>query len=530
MTGVSRYLTAKSAVEQMGRAEKTHDSLLATAESNRGIKEGELAIKKAEHEAEVKLNADTQVLLNQLAGGGGSGGGPLANQPGAPMTAKSNAALLSPPAPTMYGFSEPSGPLPGTPGSPSAPGQRGGANIDPQRQEQLLARLNAINPDVGEKVSKQMKDRADREKVQKENTAEAFTQQAKSIRDGGMAEEDEMEYLNTLFASGVQNGVLKPEDADRLSDSYQQGGREAFWKAASPYMDGEDGAKDASPVFANYTRVSDGQVVLMNKNNPRDEAELSIPGKYILAASKSEVKTGSPNDWNKASATQASKLLDYRSSTMNYISRGNAILKNLHENPHSNDLLGLLGRMGTNFIQDATSLAGLSGESSWKADFSEDDPYDATGTIKLLKELGIPEGIMQSQIQALAYMQAKMNDRGGRVTDADFKTALRILGANNSDPDIFAGVLREQMMEGAKAYRMDHQNREDQPGIAPYDDPHGNFDIWQDPDAAPVRDYEAEWVAGGSRVLTPGKEQAEYDDLAKGELFKHPDGRILVKD
>jgi hypothetical protein len=64
-----------------------------------------------------------------------------------------------------------------------------------------------------------------------------------------------------------------------------------------------------------------------------------------------------------------------------------------------------------------------------------------TVTAKLTQQLGIDSSIIRSQVQDLAYMIAKQQDPGGRVSTDDVRRAAETLGANLMDPAAMSAVL-----------------------------------------------------------------------------------------
>jgi hypothetical protein len=399
MAGLEPYMTARSWRNDEQRSKEAHASNLATAASTRGINAAELQIKRREEDATQARDSRTQALVEQLNGGTS---GSLAR--GAGMDLQPTGMLSS------LGVS------PGSSSQATAPAGQGA-----QSDEAIIAAIYANDPDAGEAISKQRKAAGERKKA----TDEAWGNQAKSIRDGGHSEEDEAEYINTWIAAGVTNKAIGEEDGDRLSDSYYQGGREAFWKAASPYMDGDKSGAEHNPQPQQMRNSETGELRWFDFGSQKDMDYLARPENSAwtkvtpkqITGTAEEVEGGNPalRDWN-----------DTQVATMNALATIDIAGNLLQDNPDAFANVGKLAGLVSGFGAEIEALGRMAG-----LPIDDKSVLDITNYTSHMTNLGVDNAEMQSvmfQI-ALAWAGASGLGQGRALTDADVKHALEAIGA-----------------------------------------------------------------------------------------------------
>lgn len=199
------------------------------------------------------------------------------------------------------------------------------------------------------------------------------------------------------------------------------------------------GQKD--PKAGNFKTYIDpeGNTHTMNMNNPEDVAMVeSHKDDWRPAPSRQETAGAGGFGSDSEMKTVRGDILTSGDNTANLIAYVDDIQEIITENPDANALGGTLARIGGNLMADVKSTARLLGGDAQKD--ANRILIDNVGEYRgQLKEMGIANARTQSAIIGLAYQAALQANQ--RVTDADFKAALKEIGASHSDPEVFSTIL-----------------------------------------------------------------------------------------
>lgn len=223
----------------------------------------------------------------------------------------------------------------------------------------------------------------------------------------------------------------------------------------SAYQEGEKPSYDAKNVL-----LPDGSYVRGRETGQGDLQIRGQDGSWQPAPRDARMVgtniTGSEEDVG-AGKKEMRDLRTQEVNTKKFIATTSDALKMLEENPDINTWTARASSLINNLQQEAKALARQTGV---EFDASKLDPSKHKETFD---ELGIQNPRMRSMVVSLAFQRALANNPGGRISEPDFQSALREIGANASDPRALSATLRDVANRAARGFRIGYETRLDKP-------------------------------------------------------------------
>lgn len=209
------------------------------------------------------------------------------------------------------------------------------------------------------------------------------------------------------------------------------------------FPDGSSGTAYEVPGVIGLQRIVDGQLQPV----PRGTTELT-------SATATPERTVGPTDedWrNQLSTTQ--ELVDTSSRIQTILEEEGASAIGFLGS--TNQFFASVGAQGRALLNDATVFDEETGES---LELSLENFQDSIPSA--LQNAGTAENAQRIKTNALrlAYLVAKSSDPSGRVSDADFKAALRRIGGSTGDPQQFVAALQEETRNAVLSASRDSGN------------------------------------------------------------------------
>jgi len=209
------------------------------------------------------------------------------------------------------------------------------------------------------------------------------------------------------------------------------------------FPDGSSGTAYEVPGVIGLQRIVDGQLQPV----PRGTTELT-------SATATPERTIGPTDedWrNQLSTTQ--ELVDTSSRIQTILEEEGASAIGFLGS--TNQFFASVGAQGRALLNDATVFDEETGES---LELSLENFQDSIPSA--LQNAGTAENAQRIKTNALrlAYLVAKSSDPSGRVSDADFKAALRRIGGSTGDPQQFIAALQEETRNAVLSASRDSGN------------------------------------------------------------------------
>lgn len=149
-------------------------------------------------------------------------------------------------------------------------------------------------------------------------------------------------------------------------------------------------------------------------------------------------------------------LNEMEANTRDFIATTSDALRMLEETPDINTFTA----RGASIINDIQQEAGAFARARGiKFDSSNLDPSKHKETFD---QLGVESPRLRSMVISLAFQRALSNNPDGRISDPDFRYALKEIGGNASDPRAFSATLRDVANRSARTFRMNYETRMDE--------------------------------------------------------------------
>lgn len=259
--------------------------------------------------------------------------------------------------------------------------------------------------------------------------------------------EEWQQFLDWSFPIS-QDAEMDPATFDRIASMPMKEGQAAIAQMLDIEMPTEiTKARPASGI--NILKMPDGKQKSFDITDPVQRASYQTAIEQGGVKPPSKVISGTPEEFGLKD-TDVSKAIVKVSDQIDEANKVDLLhskaLELLDKTPDVNTWAVDVIRLGSDFIAGADALLNAATESgvidaegnnlsasSIRDMFKEGD--------SILSELNVKGAELKSVVTNLAYRQAKANDKGGRVTEPDFKYALSQIGASIGDPVAFRAVL-----------------------------------------------------------------------------------------
>lgn len=289
------------------------------------------------------------------------------------------------------------------------------------------------------------------QKIAGEQVAKAIPY-ALNVSDETEWQKEALPYLGDAFIrSGGDPALIQKISNMPMRQAQQVIGQ--MWDDVVPKQ-----GKPKSASLSTYQNTKTGETLTIDKNDPTSFNQIKNSGDWVPAASRQE--TGVAGEFSSGSKSEKKavrqEIIKREESTDNLISYIDDIQKIIIDSPDANALGGTLAKVGGNLLADVRSVARtFTGEARKDAErILSDNVGDYRDD---LKKMGVENARMQSAIIGLAYQAALQVNQ--RVTDADFKAALKEVGGSHSDPEAFKAVISDYKGRAIKRYESSYKSR-----------------------------------------------------------------------